>query len=163
VELAVKSVPAGAHWDRFVERLQALGGEVRSLVDLEALAGRSFLDPDVPAKVKEKLGKPVQTVWEAEAGVTLCDLAVAETGSLLFAARPGRSRLASLAPPLHVALLRPGRLVASLEEAVAQLPRETCWLVCGPSRTADIEQVLVNGVHGPGRLWVVPLPEELPE
>ncbi len=155
----VLAVPQDRLWERFVERLTALGGEVRSLADLGEFSGRAFWDEDVTGYVQESLGRPVQSVWEAEAGVTMCELAVAETGSLLVSARKGRSRLASLAPPVHVALLRQGAVVASLEEGIAGAPAETSFLVSGPSRTADVEGVMVMGVHGPKRLWVVPLPE----
>jgi L-lactate dehydrogenase complex protein LldG len=158
-DISVLTVPKGSLWECFVERLTALGGEVKSLEDLAEFSGRAFCDEDVPSFVQESLGEPVQSVWVAEAGVTLCELAVAETGSLLVSARSGRSRLASLAPPVHVALLRQSSLVASLEEGIARAPAETSFLVSGPSRTADVEGVMVMGVHGPKRLWVVPLPE----
>jgi hypothetical protein len=156
--VALRTVPDQRLWERFVERLQSLGGEVRQVGEIAGLAGRCYLDADVPPSVRGQLGEPVQTVWQAEAGVTVCELAVAETGSLLLAEGEGRSRLASLAPPLHVCLVDPNRLVAGLDEAVRRAPMETCWLISGPSRTADIEGVMVNGVHGPKRLWVVPLP-----
>jgi L-lactate utilization protein LutC len=155
----VLTVPEGGLWEFFLDRLASLGGELKRLEDLAEFSGRAHWDEDVPRFVQELLGEPVQSVWVAEAGVTLCDLAVAETGSLLVSARRGRSRLASLAPPVHVALLRPGSVVASLEEGIARAPVETSFLVAGPSRTADVEGVMVMGVHGPRRLWVVPLPE----
>lgn len=155
----LRSLPQGDLWAAFVERLTALGGEAKSLADLAEFRNRAYLDDDVPQSVRELLGTPNTDVWTAEAGVTLCEAAVAETGSLLIASGPGRSRLASLAPPVHIALLRQSDLVASLEEGLAHAPARTSWLVTGPSRTADIEGVLVRGVHGPKRLWVVPVPE----
>jgi L-lactate utilization protein LutC len=157
--VAMRSVPKAALWECFVERLTALGGEVRPLEDLAEFRDRSFVDDDVPQAVRRALGSPVSDVWEAEAGVTLCQAAVAETGSLLIASGPGRSRLASLAPPVHIALVERRSVVASLEEGIALAPGRTSWLVTGPSRTADIEGVLVRGVHGPKSLWVALLPE----
>lgn len=158
-----RSVPDGELWARFCERLLALGGEALTVEDLAGFEGRSTWDPDVPSFVQRALGTPVEDVWAAEVGVTMCEAAVAETGSVLMASQPGRSRLRSLSPPIHVVLVRPEQLVPGLEEALTRLPQATCWLVSGPSRTADIEQVLVNGVHGPGRLGVVLLPDQLPE
>ncbi len=157
--VSVLTIPKSGLWECFVERLTALGGEVRSLSDLAEFSGRAFCDEDVPRFVQESLGEPVLSIWDAEVGVTLSELGIAETGSLLISARKGQSRLASLAPPIHVALVRPQSLVASLEEALAGVPAVTSILVSGPSRTADVEGVMVMGVHGPKRLWVVPLPE----
>lgn len=155
----VKTVPTANLWECLASRLTELAGEVRSLDDLTEFRGRAVWDDDVPESVTRLLGSPAPNIWEAEAGVTMCELAVADTGSLLLSARKGRSRLASLAPPTHVALVRPSSVVASLEEALARLPAETSVLIAGPSRTADVEGVMVMGVHGPKRLWVVPLPE----
>ena len=158
-KIVVKTVPTTDLWARFQERLEALGGEVRALDAVAEWQGRAILDDDVPQIVRSLLGTPVGDVWAAEAGVTLCDLAVAETGSLLLSAAKGRRRLASLAPPVHLALVRDGSIVASLEEAFERASTNTCVLVSGPSRTADVEGVMVMGVHGPKRLIVVRLPE----
>jgi hypothetical protein len=157
--VALRSVPSSELWNCFVERLTALGGEVKSLSELSGFRDRAFIDGDVPEAARAMLGHPVEDVWAAEAGVTLCEVAAAETGSVLVASGPGRSRLASLAPPVHIVLVRPSVVAASLEEAFMRVPPRTCWLVTGPSRTADIEGVLVRGVHGPKRLWVVLIPE----
>jgi len=93
-------------------------------------------------------------------GLTGAVAGLADTGSIVVASGPGRSRLASLLPPVHVALLPASRLVAALPEFLA---RASAWLpsasqaviVTGPSRTADIEMTLTFGVHGPRRLHVV--------
>jgi L-lactate dehydrogenase complex protein LldG len=96
-------------------------------------------------------------------GITGADGGLAETGSLVLAAGPGRPRMASLVTPVHIALLRACDIVPSLSHWVAAHPaaaRTTANLVVvtGPSRTADIEQQLNLGVHGPGRLEVVVVP-----
>ena len=98
-----------------------------------------------------------EDVWQADVGITMADAAVAETGSLLIRAGEGRARMASLAPPVHLALVPRDRLVPSLDQALEIAAGATSVLITGPSRTADIEGVLVRGVHGPGQLWVVPL------
>ncbi len=93
---------------------------------------------------------------EADAGVTTADWAVAETGSLVLACSPGRPRGTSLLPPLHVAVLPAGRIVSTLADVLARtapLP-SALTLVCGPSRTADIELTPVRRVHGPTAVWV---------
>ena len=152
----VKAVPKSDLWERFVARLEELGGEVRSLEDLAEFAGKAMCDVDVPQSVVARLGEPATDVWEAKAGVTMAEFAVAETGSIVLSATPRRSRLLSLAPPVHVALVDPGRTIAGLEEAISKMGPETGVIVTGPSRTADVEGVMVMGVHGPRRLCVVP-------
>ena len=154
----VRSVPVRDLWEEFGERLHALGGRVMSLENLGQFQDNAVFDEDMPEDVLQVLGSPSDDVWEAAAGVTLGDLAVAETASVLLSALPGRSRLNSLAPPTHVVLVRRVDIVASLDEALSRLAPQTSVLVTGPSRTADVEGVMVMGVHGPKALWVVPIP-----
>ena len=96
---------------------------------------------------------------EAGMGITGVDYAVAETGSVVVLPREGLSRLVSLLPPIHVAIVRPQEVLESLEDLL--ILRRLAYhqgggdmgsymnLITGPSRTADIEQTLVVGVHGP--------------
>ena len=96
----------------------------------------------------------------AALGLTGADAALAQTGSLVLASGPGRGRLASLLPPIHVALVRRDALVGSLPELIEARPElvtRGANFVCitGPSRTADIEHVLARGVHGPRDVHVV--------
>lgn len=102
----------------------------------------------------------------AAAGVSGADAAIASTGSLVVSTGPGRGRLPTLLPPLHVALLRQEQLLPDVEAWVAQQradglaqlgARSNYCIITGPSRTADIEKNLVLGVHGPGVLRVVVL------
>jgi L-lactate dehydrogenase complex protein LldG len=90
----------------------------------------------------------------ASVGLTGADAALAQTGSLVLASGPGRGRLASLLPPVHVALIRRSALIGSLPELFASRPElvtrgANFVAITGPSRTADIEHVLARGVHGP--------------
>ena len=93
-------------------------------------------------------------------GVTGAAAGLAETGSIVLASGPGRGRLASLLPPIHVALLERRLIVESLPDLIAQRPElmtSGANVVCitGPSRTADIEHTLSRGVHGPREVHVV--------
>jgi L-lactate dehydrogenase complex protein LldG len=98
-------------------------------------------------------------------GITGVEYALAETGSLVVTSLTEGAQLASLAPPVHVALYRRSQLVASLDEvleklAVARhpdlaLPGRSVVFITGTSRTADIEQILIRGVHGPGELHAI--------
>ena len=154
-----KSVPTDDLWTCFVERLAELGGEVKRLEDLAEFRDRVVCDYDVPADVRRDLGIPQDDPWLAEVGVTLADMAVAETGSVLISAGNGRRRLASLAPPIHAVLVKSGSIVASLDECILNLPEPNSVLITGPSKTADIEGVMVMGAHGPKRLWIIRLPD----
>jgi L-lactate dehydrogenase complex protein LldG len=88
-------------------------------------------------------------------GVTGVDAALPETGSLLLRSGPDRPRTTSLLPRVHVALLTPAALRASLGEALGECRGVSCAaLITGPSRTSDIELTLTIGVHGPKALYV---------
>ena len=92
------------------------------------------------------------------AGLTGALAGIAETGTLILSAGPGRPLTASLMPEVHIAILRAASLQASLAKAVETLPLRdysSLILVSGPSRTADIEMTLTIGVHGPGELHVL--------
>jgi L-lactate dehydrogenase complex protein LldG len=96
----------------------------------------------------------------AACGITGADYALADTGTLVMLASPQEARLISLLPPVHIAVVAQDRLLTGLDELLAILPRPTeqtssMVLITGPSRTADIEQILVRGVHGPGEIHVV--------
>jgi L-lactate dehydrogenase complex protein LldG len=98
----------------------------------------------------------------ADAGVTAVDYALAETGTLVLAAGPGRPRGVSLLPRLHVALVRQSQLVPRMDFTWARYRQATpsaVHFITGPSRTSDIENDLSIGVHGPARVLVILLLE----
>ena len=97
---------------------------------------------------------------QAEIGVTGCDAAIAETGSLAMLSGKGKSRAVSLLPPVHLAIVRRDDLCFSMAEffrvhADRLAAVASCTFITGPSRTADIELTLTLGVHGPGKVIVV--------
>ncbi|HWB97995.1 MAG TPA: lactate utilization protein [Bryobacteraceae bacterium] len=96
----------------------------------------------------------------ADLGITCADYALADTGTLVMLAGRDEARLISLLPPAHVAIVPRERILSGLDELFTLLPRpaeqtSSMVLITGPSRTADIEQILVRGVHGPGQIHVV--------
>jgi L-lactate dehydrogenase complex protein LldG len=96
----------------------------------------------------------------AEVGITGTDYALADTGTLVMLSSPREARLISLLPPAHIAVVPAERILTGLDELFSILPdpaalTSSMVLITGPSRTADIEQILVRGVHGPGELTVV--------
>jgi L-lactate dehydrogenase complex protein LldG len=93
-----------------------------------------------------------------DAGVSRALCGLADTGSVVLAASPAEPRARSLLPFVHVSLLPEDRIVSGLEElfeAVGSSLPSALAIVTGPSRSADIEQKLVVGVHGPGEVHVV--------
>jgi L-lactate dehydrogenase complex protein LldG len=88
-------------------------------------------------------------------------VAVAETGTLAMASRPGAERVASLLPPVHVAVISADQIVpdlfdlfATMQKSLPELP--SSWvLITGPSKTGDLELKLTTGVHGPGHWHVI--------
>lgn len=94
-----------------------------------------------------------------EVGITSCDVAIAETGTLMMCSRPGQERVASLLPPMHVAIVERKQIVPDLIDAMAMLDSKNLpsnlTLITGPSKTGDIELQLTTGVHGPGKWRVI--------
>ena len=104
-----------------------------------------------------------QKVIAADIGITGVDYAIAETGSAVLLPRKGVSRVVSLVPPVHIAVVESGQVLPSLDELFT-LRRQDFLdgdigsylnLISGPSRSADIEYQLVTGVHGPGEVHMV--------
>ena len=95
-----------------------------------------------------------------DAGITTTLGAIADTGSLIVWPTPEEPRLMSLVPHMHLALLRADALYDTFWQAMTEnrwadgMPTNAL-LISGPSKTADIEQTLAYGVHGPKRLVVV--------
>jgi L-lactate dehydrogenase complex protein LldG len=100
--------------------------------------------------------------FEAEFGITGVDFVLAETGSLILSSITEGSQLTSLAPPVHVALYRRSQVLASLEGVLEQAhlePGRSIVFITGSSRTADIEQILIRGVHGPRDVYAILIEE----
>jgi len=95
----------------------------------------------------------------ADVGISSADYALADTGTLVLLSSL-EARMISLLPPIHFAILPATRLLTGLDELFTLVPNpsqltRSVVLITGPSRTADIEQILVRGVHGPGLLTAV--------
>jgi L-lactate dehydrogenase complex protein LldG len=98
-----------------------------------------------------------------DAGVSRALYGLADTGSVVLAASPEEPRARSLLPMAHVSLLAADRILpdlASLFAAIGGDLPSALAIVTGPSRSADIEQKLAVGVHGPGEVHVVLLAAE---
>ena len=172
--------PAGERVERFAENLQAVDGQLWRADDWEQAAGhvgRICADADAKRGVRSNAAELDVLVhdldlpllaWDAareerlaaDVGLTTAQWGIAETGTLVLVSNDEHHRLASLLPPVHVALLRTSCLLEDLGSTLAALRRDggvspTVTFVTGPSRTGDIELSLVIGVHGPRELHVV--------
>ncbi len=127
-------------------------------LDQAAAAGRTLhevrrYDRDIEAF-------KLELFYGIDAALTGTSGGIAETGSLILWPTPQEPRLMSLVPPVHIAVLEADRLYTTFAEAVAEqdwagaLPTNAL-LISGPSKTADIEQTLAYGVHGPRTLAVL--------
>jgi L-lactate dehydrogenase complex protein LldG len=112
----------------------------------------------------ENLAGDVDRVREmcaaADVGITSAEYALADTGALVVLATREESRLASLLPTIHVTILPADRILTGLDELFTMLPdpaasSSSMVFIGGPSKTADIEQILTLGVHGPREIHLV--------
>lgn len=155
------------------EAVAALAAELRRAEEVvtwarSEISQTSGLDlTDVWRELGERCREPSaadfrEMLLRANVGVTGVDYAIAETGTLVLAASAGRPRAVSLAPRLHIALLRESQLVprrsATWAHFQAEMPSALLYIT-GPSRTSDIENDLAIGVHGPARVLVIVVPE----
>ncbi len=104
----------------------------------------------------------VRDLETCSVGITECDALVAQTGSVLVTTRSAGGRAISVLPPHHVVLARANQLLSDLSEAMAFLKKKYApnypsfiSFITGPSRTGDIERILVLGAHGPKKLTIV--------
>ncbi len=118
-----------------------------------ALCG-SALAGATPLELSRPQGQSHNQIASADLGVTGCECLIAQTGTIVV-----RTRAISVLPPVHLVIAHPDQLVPDLAAALAWLRRrcggrwpDSLSFITGPSRTADIEKVLVMGAHGPKRL-----------
>lgn len=142
-------------WVEFERALAPLGGTVADRSILSELGDLTVWADDDAQPYLPSTAHLAADIWSADVGLTTTTIAIAESGSLLLASGPGKFRLSSLAPPHHIAVVRRAAIVSTLENGLAQLETRNCVLITGPSRTADIEGVLVRGVHGPRDVTVI--------
>jgi L-lactate dehydrogenase complex protein LldG len=144
----------------FAERFTAAGGEVVNVASREEAT--SWLQSAATAAGSVVLGATLSRELQPDApalppesaamGISRARGAVAETGSLILDARDGRR--AQLLPPFHVMVVEAGEIRETLADALRSLAGDlpsAVGLHSGPSKSADIGQILVQGVHGPGR------------
>jgi len=134
-------------------------------LDLESLSNDSSITFSKPSDFKDKTIYK-EMVFNVDAGLTSVDFAVAESGTLIIRHCKENARLLSLAPLIHLVVVRQTTLVPVYESALKQL-LETSGLpsqltfITGPSMTADIMATPFRGMHGPRRLVVILLDDSM--
>ncbi|MEX0926411.1 MAG: lactate utilization protein [Dehalococcoidia bacterium] len=148
IKTALRSTHSVLEQVKIDSSLHSGGVDIRVMERLQAGPGN---------EVETNRGVLRRAVFSADAGITGGDYAIAETGTLVLHPRRGVSRLLSLAPPRHIAVVERGTVLPSLDELFV-LERESMLrgasaasmnLISGPSRTGDIEGTIVTGIHGP--------------
>lgn len=127
----------------------------------ERLAAQGFTQQlfNLPPESEERQ-KILATLSPTPIGITGTMGALADTGSIIVQSGPGRGRLTSLLPPIHIALLKTDLLFPTLAHFLQAHPEmvsqaSNLVFISGPSRTADIEGILTLGVHGPKELHIL--------
>lgn len=139
----------------FIANARANGAEVIETGDVEAVL--STLAPDPTRTYREGQMWPCLP-FDIDAAIVHASLGVAASGAVAITRREVEP-LPTMATPLLIVVLSKSAIVPTLRDALAYFgsytPPPTRLLVNGPSKTADIEGVLITGVHGPGRLVII--------
>jgi L-lactate dehydrogenase complex protein LldG len=156
---------ARPHVTTFVQQLTKAGG--RAFTDPRALGRwlaergsvRGFCDPLLVAELASSLPRELTLetklvrgrIDEYGFGITRATGAIAETGTLILDDATTCCRLGALAPWIHIAVVRPSAIHLRVADAIRALGADPYVVWCtGPSKTADVEGILIEGVHGPG-------------
>ena len=163
-----------------VESAVAVPGAVADYLSRHNLPSRLVITPDPLLADIPWVERPMLEIRRGRAedsdavAVTACFAAIAETGTLMLISGPESPTRNNFLPDTHIVVLRRAQLVASYEDGWSRLrdkmrapdgsvalPRSVNFIT-GPSRTADIEQRIELGAHGPRRLHIVLVADEGP-
>lgn len=107
-------------------------------------------------------GYEIDDMESCDVGISACDALIAQTGSILVTARSAGGRALSALPPHHVVVATQDQLLPDLPSAFRLVEKiygskypSFIGFITGPSRTGDIERILVLGAHGPKKLTVI--------
>jgi L-lactate dehydrogenase complex protein LldG len=155
----------------FIENAERVGARVTTVKDDDepAEAVRDFIGAAesvyCPRKteIEKRLALNEAIITDDYRGAAVCveecDAAIAETGSVVLLSGPNRSLAAGLLPEHHIVLIPKSKIYTHFEEFLSDVSPGPANIVfeTGPSRTADIELTLTEGVHGPEKLSIVVL------
>jgi L-lactate utilization protein LutC len=157
--MTVHRIAHGTHWTTVLEILRAARARriVMDTPDIDFTTARERFKAAGLTIVDPGPGAGMDAAFDVDAGITDVVAAVAETGSIMVASGLGRNRAAFIVPPVHIAVVREDQIVPDLLDLwpTSAAPPTAMTVVSGPSKTADIEGILITGVHGPGQVHVV--------
>ena len=155
---------------KLVQNLQELAGELKQLAVKEGWQRAASHRGELTSAAAQALGLPVlftensfdkRELARCDVGLSECDALVAQTGTVVVTNQSAGGRALSILPPHHVVLARRRQIVADLPAALELIKQKYAGnypsmisLITGPSRTGDIERILVLGAHGPKRLTI---------
>ncbi|HLT86911.1 MAG TPA: LUD domain-containing protein [Sphingobacterium sp.] len=116
-------------------------------------------------KLLGQYGFPIYTTDQqldvADAGITTCEALIARNGSIMVSNANEAGRRLSIYPPIHIVVAKASQLVMDIKHGLQRVKEKygdklpsMISTITGPSRTADIEKMLVLGAHGPKELYV---------
>jgi L-lactate dehydrogenase complex protein LldG len=129
-------------------------------LDLKTWGREHNLLVSFPHDYKDREAFKEDVFNHADAGITAADFAVAESGTLAVIHDKTNARLLSLAPILHIAVVKAENVVPVYERVIeaafsdGRFPSQLC-LITGPSMTGDIQGQMFKGMHGPRKLVVI--------
>jgi L-lactate dehydrogenase complex protein LldG len=145
-----------------VKRLATAVGTIPQALELNNLLRRRGYDV-----IDWRAFEGMDEQFDLDAGITDVHAALAETGTLVHCTDAGHGRGLSLLPPLHIAIVRASDILPDMldywQRVAGLLPRElpsSQVFITGPSKTADIEGILITGVHGPGKVIVLVIEDQ---
>ena len=150
----LRSLISERGWKRVAYHSAALSGPITGAIPCESYC------IDTPGVTPPAFNK--DTLESCDAGITLCEALVAQTGSIVVSSATCGGRALSILPHTHIVIATADQVTPTLGDALAaakerhqgQMP-SMLGFITGPSRTGDIERILVLGAHGPKELIVI--------
>jgi L-lactate dehydrogenase complex protein LldG len=155
---------------RILRDASELTAELRALRDTEGWKRVAAHRGVLAESAAQSLGLPLlltsnsygkHELEQCDVGITECDALIAQTGTVVVTSQTAGGRALSCLPPQHVVIARREQLVPDLPAAFALIKQKhgakfpsMISFITGPSRTGDIERILVLGAHGPKKLTI---------
>lgn len=135
-------------------------GNNSSGMDIKSLFQSGGVTVLTPADFKDREALR-EAAFHVDAGITFADFAVAETGTVGIIFGKEQPRLASIAPPIHIAIVEVERLYPVYEDVIEKVFGNTDVIpgqfafITGPSTSSDIQAINFKGMHGPTKVIVI--------
>ena len=160
----LETIATAAAWN--VHRAADAEEAANAVVGIDASLRKHGVSPTVLASGRSRRKSDLKAIaFKADLGVSGVEYAIAETGSCAVFQRKGIARIATLAPPVLALIVQESQVLETLDDFFAIVRFQFLTnrtrlanyynFISGPSRTADIEQTLTIGVHGPGEVHMI--------